>query len=206
MSNLQRHHQMAGHKVAVYAFLGLPAAGCDEYQGSPSLEDFTTVFDKITTGTAPSAGVPGIGTRKKIIKMVFCLAEALAQQDRAFIRQACMSSHRRDESNGRLAIRCSASTPALATRLFHQSTQRNFGTGATCITDATEKAWKEFATIIFGCPQIKYGAIKYDGDLFDHMRNIHHQLIIDSASDERLSARQMEEVVTYMFYILHSRS
>eukprot|EP00959_Pyramimonas_sp_CCMP1952_P382648 8018073-Pyramimonas_sp.AAC.1 len=154
MSNLMRHHAMDTHKDAVMSFLGMPAK-YDEFRGSPRLEEFKAVFDAISTGTAPSAGIDGVGDKNKIVKMTFCLAEALTRQDRAFMRDALMSSHRRDESGGRLAIRCSATTSSLACRVFHQSTQRHFGTGATNITMATEKAWREFATVNYGCPRPK---------------------------------------------------
>ena len=80
---------------------------------------------------------------------------------------------------------------------FHSSTQKGMGTGATNITKATRQAWQEFCTVGHGAHKSKRPPSPEDfkKELYDHIRNITKQLIIDSASDEKLSGRQMIEAL-----------
>ena len=71
------------------------------------------------------------------------------------------------------------------------------GTGATNITKATRQAWQEFCTVGHGAhkPKRPPSPEDFKKELYDHIRNITKQLIIDSASDEKLSGRQMIEAL-----------
>ena len=193
MSNLKRHQEMDTHKVAVFEMLGLGDIR-DKTAGSPATADFNKVLDHLQKGRAPHSGVDGVGDKKKISKMMFCLAEAKTSADRDFMRSATMCSHMRDERNGRLAFRCSAVNAELATRRFHMSVQIGMGTGASNITKATETAWREFSTEHHGAlySNRKPQDTDFKDDLFKNVREKHIQMIIDAASDEQLSARQME--------------
>ena len=173
MSNLKRHQE-----IAVFGMLGLGK-----------------VLDHLQKGRAPHSEVFGVGDKKKISKMMFCLAEAKTSADRDFMRSATMCSHMRDERNGRLAFRCSAVNAELATRRFHMSVQIGMGTGASNITKATETAWREFSTEHHGAlySNRKPQDTDFKDDLFKNVREKHIQMIIDAASDEQLSARQMED-------------
>jgi len=124
--------------------------------------------------------------------MTFCLAEGKVSLDREFMVEADMCSHQRDEAHGRLALRCCAVTKLLEVQQFHMSTQKGMGTGATNITQATDKAWQEFCTAAHGAPRSKRRSRDDDFNkkLYNRIRNINVQIIIDAASDETLSARQ----------------
>ena len=196
MSNLTRHAGLPHHRASVMRYLGLPEDGIVVLpMTTPSADEFQRVFHEVTTGKAPSSGIEGVAAGKKISKMVFCLYEAKTSMDREFMKSARMCTHCRDERAGRLALRCAATTQQLEQRRFHMSVQSGMGTGATNITKATDKAWKEFSTAHFAAPFSKRSAEKEDFDekLYQHIRKTHHQLIIDAASDERLSGRQMKE-------------
>ena len=188
-----------GLPAASLGFPGLPQATplCGDGH-TPSKHDFKKVFNEVATGTAPHKGVQGVGGRKKITKMVYCLYEGKTEMDREFMRAASMCTHRRDERAGRLALRCAAVTSKLDQRRFHMSVQTGMGTGATNITKATDKAWVEFSTRYFNAPLVRSKIeTEFDKNLYNHIRNTHRQLIIDSASDERLSGRQMEEAMPF---------
>ena len=145
IGNIMRHHNMAGHKEACLILMGVDATA-DARLGAPTTEHFNTVFKDITNGTAPSRGLTGIGKGGKITRMVCCLSQAKSRIDRSFMKRASMCSHQRDEAHGRLALRCCAVTRSLERKRFHMSTQKKMGTGATNITLATDKGWKEFCT------------------------------------------------------------
>ena len=151
-------------------------------------------MNAIASGTAPSSGLDGVGDKNKIIKMRFCLKEAMSDRDRDTIREAVLCSHRRDERDGRLLIQCCAINDNLERRCFFLNVQRGFGTGGSSITEATQKAWEELCTPAHGAPRCKSPAGRViDKSLFDHARSIHHQLVVDAASDEQASGRQMRE-------------
>ena len=197
VSNLDRHHRMPGHKESVLRFLGLRSPDKVDTSGAPAASDFTRVLSHVAKGSAASEGIPGIGDKGKILKMVFCIAEAKTRSDRDFVRQSAMISLRRDERAGRLALRCCAvQEKSFDRRCFFMSLQRGMGTGASNITKATEAAFHEFCQESYGAPSSKRGKAAQPGidvSLLAHMREIHKQIIVDAASDERLSARQMKE-------------
>ena len=69
------------------------------------------------------------------------------------------------------------------------------GTGATNITKATETVWREFSMEHHGAlySNRKPQGTDFKDDLFKNVREKHVQMIIDAASDEQLSAQQMED-------------
>ena len=78
--------------------------------------------------------------------------------------------------------------------------QIGMGTGATNITLATANGWKEFSTAHHGAPATSKRQVlpsDYDEQLNKHLTEISKQLVIDAASDERLSARQMIEAAAW---------
>ena len=110
-----------------------------------------------------------------------------------------MCSHQRDEAHGRLALRCCAITPSLEKKRFHMSTQKKMGTGATNIPLGRDNGWREFCTAGHGVVKSKRKPTRKDFKeaLYKHILEINKQLIIDSASDEKLSGRQMAEAPTH---------
>jgi hypothetical protein len=70
------------------------------------------------------------------------------------------------------------------------------------VTIATEKAWEQFSTPAFGCPTTSTGGKnekvkprQVDSELLENLKKTHVQMVVDSASVELLSGRQMSEVV-----------
>ena len=95
-------------------------------------------------------------------------------------------SLRRDERKPWMGIRYSVASPNMLSRQAFLGMERGFGTGATALTMATEQTLRRFCTS-------GRGEKHFDAKLFEHLRSIQRQLVIDSASDERLIARQMVE-------------
>ena len=98
----------------------------------------------------------------------------------------------RDERAGRLFVRIAGATPSLERGSMAIGISKGHGTGADAITTATIDLLTRFATPDHNC--LRRDIEKAcDPDLMSHLRSSMKQIIIDAASDERLSARQMIE-------------
>jgi hypothetical protein len=126
--------------------------------------------------------------------MVWCLAEGMRQLDSVFLKKCTSLSMKRDESHNRLSIRFSATEPEhLESRSGILGLLRGPGTGAHNITESTKEIIKKVATTGSAAPMSQVSIEPtVDQEMFDHIRNITRQLVIDSASDETLSGRQMQ--------------
>lgn len=186
VSHLRRHAALPSHLSAVRAFLNLDAqdAEGDERQAPPS-DHFVKVWNSICSGQAPNAGVPGVGSRHKITQIVQCLAEGIRMIDRKWMMKAKSIAIARDERDSRLAVRFSLTTNDLECRHGMLGQARYFGSGAAAITAATAWVINDFATETV----VTVGA----SNLVQHIRHTIHQLAVDSASDETLSARMMQK-------------
>ena len=189
--NLKRHHALGWHKDSCLMYLGLPT-DYSPFDRAPNSDAFKKVWDHIAAGLSPAAGVAGVGEGKKVNQLVFCVAESIREIDRKWLSDSCLMSLRRDEREGRLCVRFAATKfDTLETRCGTLGVATAFGTGATAITGATDMLMKTFCTDGAGPRNIGKAEPKYNGDLDKHLRAIHSQLIVDSASDELLSGRQM---------------
>ena len=139
--------------------------------------------------------------------MVYCLYDAKCTMDRKFFKgppPCTMSSLRRDESHGKLNLLCRATNENFDQYKFHLPCQRmslKTSASGTSLTEATEMAWRELATPGIGAPFTNNsGEGEFQTEIFDILRLTHRQLIIDSASNERLSGRQMLEDLILTVY------
>ena len=87
--------------------------------------------------------------------MAACLKEAMCARDRLAMSAGALCSHRRDERNGRLLAQCWVINGALDVHKLFLNVQRDFGTGATAITEAQRQAWEELATPCYGFKHFK---------------------------------------------------
>lgn len=189
MGHLRRHASLSSHKRAVNRFLGkeVPTGNDDDDDEdmAPSADAFKHAWDAICAGLAPNAGVPGVGRRKKVVRMIKCLAEGIRMIDREWIVKAKSMALVRDERDSRLVVRFSLTTGELECRQGILGQARHFGSGAEAITEATGQIIKEFAATT--CPDGPVPEL-----LEAHIRNTIHQLAVDAASDETLSGRMMQ--------------
>lgn len=122
-----------------------------------------------------------------------CLREGMFSVDRDFARKSLMSSLRRDESQTRLSARFCMVTGDLDRRIGVFGSIRGCQGDADDITDVSSKMFARFATSNVDAPYAKNAKPETDIALDAHIRTIHKQLLIDAASNEQLSGRQMEE-------------
>ena len=200
LGNFKRHAALLCHADAVRGYLGLLEKGEALDARAPSDDSFKQVWKDMCRGVSPSTplGIDGVGQGKKVIKIVYCLAEGMRMLDRKFLEGAKCISIKRDERDGRLLVRFVAANPNLDVRRGIMGMRRGFGTGATAITKATITIMKTFSSPHHGAPKPScHDEPSVDKRLFEHVRNTTHQLVIDSASDERRSGRQMAEGVSH---------
>ena len=193
LSNMIRHQLLTWHKRAIFAYAGICQK--DDMVNAPSPDDFMRVWDHVGKGMAPSAGLPGVGKAKKIVKMLYCLHEGIAILDRDFCRSAESMSLRRDERAARISIRMAVTNAGLETRTGVFGIAINPGTGATATTAATAKLFEEFCTPYFGAPgktKLVPSDVAVDQELLNKLKQMHRQLIVDAVAYESLSGRQME--------------
>ncbi len=179
--NLLRHQTLPQHISACRAMLNIDNDCSQQYQvKAPTESEFQTVWHALAQGHPPSRGIAGVsrGNSRKIAKMAGCLAQALRNEDQEFLRNAVSLSMKRDESKNKLVLRYTATRADLKSKSGLLGCLRNPGTGARAITRGTQTAIRAFT----GSKQ-----------LARHILNITKQLVIDSASDETLSGRQMRE-------------
>jgi hypothetical protein len=186
LSHLRKHAVLPSHMAAVRAFIRLDDVDDDAKEcKAPPTDHFIKVWSSICSGLAPNAGVPGVGSRHKVARMVKCLAEGIRMVDRQWMVKAKSIAIARDERDSRLVVRYSVTTDTLECRHGVLGQARHFGSGAAAMTAATGQVIKDFAAAAV--------VTVNPANLETHILHTIHQLAVDSASDETLSGRMMQK-------------
>ena len=179
-----KHSNNHKHKAAVRAFIlgASKAARIDIH--CPSVQEFIDVGKDVMKG-----GAIGRGAKRR---MLWCLSEAMKEQDREIISAAQAISLFRDERNGRLAVRYRAVNNNLDEFSGTLGQARNFGTGSSKITAATEGIMSRMCTKLCGAPPDQFRATARKlPSLLEHLRMSVLCITVDSAGDEVLSGEMM---------------
>ncbi len=198
VSNLRKHHTTNFHKRNVLQMLNVDqTAGVITNYAPPALA-FKQVWDNLVSGTSPAAGVEAVGKGTKIRKMAWCLAEGIRIIDRRFLATSTSISLKRDERDQRLLIRFAATNAKLESRRGTLGQCRDFGTRAEAITNATARIITKLCTPLEGAPlRSPAEDLATDEALQNHIKEHIHQVAVDAAGDEAVSARQMREGVNH---------
>ena len=182
VSHLLKHDQSSAHRNAVAAYLSKPNQYTDQ---------FTSVAKQIADGESfVKVGKPGR-------KIAWCLLQAMKEEDRAAIRGCMFISLLRDERASRLHIRFRCVNKDLEVHSGTLGMEKDFGTGASAVTTATERIMRRMCTE-HNDPDVAEQAwdiAKLDTALFNHLRNSVLCVAVDSAADEVLSAEIMRSRV-----------
>ena len=179
---LTKHEDTDSHKMAVRHYLH-----GTEMSKAPSIEVFQDIAKKILKGCATCSN-------RRDRKITWLISEALAEEDRTAIKQAEAIALFRDESKHRLSIRFRAVSPDLDEHSATLGHERDFGTGATKITEATGKSMRKMCTKLHGAPKKVgrfHGVTELDRRMLQHLRQGVVAITVDSATDECLSAEMM---------------
>jgi hypothetical protein len=124
--------------------------------------------------------------------MIWCLSEAMRDEERNMLRKVASVTIIRDESKGKLILRFIASTHKAKVFKGHLGVISDFGTGAINIDKAIKKAFEEWFTIGLGAPPRKEGcedAGSIDTSLYLKVQSKVEFFVADSASDENLAGK-----------------
>ena len=181
LGNLKRHALSDAHQTALDK-AGFPNRSNDD-KLAPTCQQFQTVLDrrKASPKEAFSAGIQGLGNRKKITRMRLCLGKAMFASDRNFLRTAVSVALHQDVKAHDLYVRFRASNEKLQVRKGLLGI-RSLGnsSGAFRLAEIVKEMVSEF------CEDHK-GVV--DEGLLDHLRNVIELLDSDAAEDEQVSLR-----------------
>ena len=77
---------------------------------APTHDVFAKVWDLAHKGALPELEA-GIGCRRKMAKMLYCIGEAIKEKDKTFLRTCTGMTIHRDASDGILLVRFQACRP-----------------------------------------------------------------------------------------------
>lgn len=136
LSTILKHGSSTFHRSSTRGFLGLGSETPKVY--APSANTFKALWKGLRKGSSLES-LHNLGGREKLGNMRWCLADALRAQDREFLANATCICLARDERDGRLVVRFSATDKNLTTRRRLLGLARDWGSGAQAIADTTVK-------------------------------------------------------------------
>ena len=198
LSNLKRHHMSKLHQEAVVEF-GNSGNAASQSIGAPPIHAFEKMMELLAKGLSPTAGIDGVGRKRKIQKMIWCIREAVRRADETILGRAVCVTLVRDERASRLAIRFAAIDKTLTIRHGRLGQRRHFGTGALNITKATREVMQRAMTSNYNIPWATDETITsrapvrscFNQEAFDNLVKSTKMVAVDSASDEINSVRDM---------------
>ena len=135
------------------------------------------------------------GKRKKLIKMKFCLAEAIRVQTRLWLRTARSMTTHSDASKGRLLVRGQMCGEDLCPRHVLLGTANladDFESSALGVASAVVACLRDLATPMLGAPFAAAEDPDVDTDLLAHICDIVEVFNADAAADEQLAGRLLQ--------------
>ena len=136
----------------------------------------------------------GVGKRKKIQCMHFCLAEAMRLVEREHILMSSSMATHVDAKGSRLTARFSATImhkelPTRAGLLGHVDFVKQRDTDATTnLAKAMQKIVENFCTFGLGAPHTRKPRTTFDQNLYNHIWKINEVLDADSERTVQLAA------------------
>ena len=209
VERFESHNQTQSHKDNVAALLKCPhcvklAGELRAERSAPTKAAFLKVLQNRSQGGAIKA-ISGIGHRKKITQMQFCLAEGLRSLDREHIRKSDSIVFHADGRKHRFTGKFSAGRlDTLSVRrgvLGHSDfvkVKADQPDAASAYAEALQQTMTNFCTTGHGAPYLAKGDPQpiFDRSLFERIRNTHE--VFDADGDPTTQAAG--EMVTDAFH------
>ena len=123
MSSLKRHAKSMFH---------VRCESSIELQAAPPRDCFERVLEHVTKHTAAAyGGVSGVGSGKKVLRIIMALAYASRYLDQKFLQRASRMSLGRDARKGKLCVRFTMVSDDLKVRRGILGIARGYGGGST---------------------------------------------------------------------------
>ena len=167
--------------------------GIQRTHGPPSVQHFKQVLEAGST----TKGLPGIGERKKVRKMQWCIAEARRNLNKAFWLRCKSMSISQDKRSTRLLIRWRAATPELEMRSGVLGLLRDVPDVFEGIIGSDSTLASTTFALLQACtttaPPYLSGLPEppVDCELYEHLQDIIEVFAADAASDEQLVGREL---------------
>lgn len=185
--NLRRHGRSLAHRTRVEKALGRPV----QLMPGPSTSQFHQVLE-LRKAAVSHRGSTKLGA-KKSIKLTWCLAEAVKQQERTFLARACSIALNQDCRGNLLAVRYFAIDSRLNQREGLLGMKTDWGTNSNSLRDATEAIIREACTR-YGSPPSGTKPRRtplLDRKTFNHIIEHVELVTADCANDEQRAIRAM---------------
>ena len=206
---IQKHQQSQEHHRAVEKYFGIPGGGL----ASPSAEHMLDRFRLLQQGKVGNSS-------SKDSAMTWCLAEALLDKDRAFVRGAKSLALCRDDRHQRLLIRFTGANAQLETRSGVLGIGIDKGASADDIAMATKTVFEEFCTPRRNAPSHGQGPVglkpDVDARLLSHLQDVCEVIVVDEEAAElkaadigrgrRASATEMAPITPNLKFVARDKA
>ena len=194
IQNLRVHGHSTNHKDALAKVFG--GTSSVDARLSPSMQEFKDVLSmrSVPGNSLRSADIEGM-ERKKIPRLMFCLAEAHRRLEREFLLKAASIVLHQDARAGRLLIRYSACSTDLQVMKGCLGHDRGFGSTAEDVCRAVERVLRKFCTKNNEGVGVLADRTKllFSQELHDIIRQKVEILDADAAADEQLAGRTLRK-------------
>ncbi len=183
VSHMMRHENTQCHQRASLVTGGASAAAV------PTADDFDKVLRAREEHKSLSAGVDGVGARKKFQRMQFCLAEARREIARKALRTATTIVLHQDGRSPRLLTRFVACSQKLLVTRGSLPHAKHYRPDYRSVAAATLESIRIFCTPFHGAPPRTHGAVRLeqlDVALEGHIKNSVEVLSADAAASQQL--------------------
>ncbi len=155
---------------------------------APSPAAFAKVFRAFRKRTIGEDGLDGVGKRKKVTRMIYCLAEAVRQRTRIWLSDASSLTIHSDASQGRLLVRGQMCGHDICPRycLLGTAVIRE-DPSALGISEAIVRALRDLATPLCSTPGSTTAPQAPYLPALTHICSIVEVFNADAASDEQLA-------------------
>ena len=190
-----QHARSGAHQRAELLWQGLDPDGGGIGAGvAPPLAQFEKVLALTKQGKASGDMMPGVGSRKRVRKIKWCLAEARREHRRSQMKAAtCIALHQ-DARKGQLALRFTACgkdlTPMVGVLGCASMTQTIGSVDAAAISKCTKDVVERLCTPMKNPPYCREPPkATLDTGLCDHIRATTELFDSDAAADETLAGK-----------------
>lgn len=189
---IRRHSASQAHLDAVEKLVGSGSGALlDDALSAPNLDDFKQILAERRKGMSHNA-LTDVACRKKVLKMSWCLAEALKDRQRARLGKAQVIAIHQDAREQHLLVKFSAVGVDLQPLHGVLGIARDYGTTAKDTYQATVEVLKQFCTPRLQPPTTSSLSSALDQSLFDHIRKHIELFDADAASDEQRAGRMLQ--------------
>jgi len=189
--NVTRHAQSWQHRQAVQQVCGVTPSSSQKL--APDHNEFLDVLKLRSQGASQRGSVTSARGREKVLRMTWCLGEAIREDERAFMKSADVIALHQDARSNALLVEYVAVNNKLERRRGVLGVIRDYGTSSDETCAALLTIIDDFCTPRLHPPRkTSQSDPTCDVDLKKHILNVVEMFDTDAASDETRVARLLQ--------------